>query len=116
MNYENHPRKNERDWRFTTKGKIALGATALLVSACAAMGIYKAVESNGPHFSDETLSKMVAPGDTLWEIAKDVDGRNGVDIRDIVDYIEAIPSNADVFEDKKLGQGEVLDVPSSVTP
>ena len=44
MNYENHPRKNERDWRVTTKGKIALGTTALLVSAGAAMGIDNVVE------------------------------------------------------------------------
>ena len=59
---------------------------------------------------------MVSPVDTLWQIAIEIQGSSSVDIRDIVDHIEAIPSNADVFEDKKLGQGEVLDVPLSVTP
>lgn len=107
----NQPNPSENEFRLTRRGKVALVIGGLGLTAAALFGYN---QNDAPKYSKETVTEMVEPGDTLWDIAQRVDGANQHDNRDVVDHIKQMPENAETFADGKLDQGEDVTRPVSV--
>lgn len=87
-----------------------IAATAALVAG----GKLATEAFDQPDFSPSNVEHVVQPGETVWDIAGEVDNSDSIDRRDIVDHIQNMDANADVFEDGVLDQGEVVERPQSV--
>ncbi len=101
----------DRD-RFSAAQKIGL---FLSVAATSSVVAGPAIASyNTLDVSSEVSSRIVQPGETLWDIASDIENSNSTDIQRIVSYLQNMPENAATLEDGVLDQGETIVYPRSV--
>ena len=91
-----------------------LGATALVLLAIAGVVGIDAYANRAPQFSETKTEYVAEPGDGVNAAAKHVEGISNVDIRRVVEHIEADPANANTFKDNRLDPGEVVVIPESV--
>ncbi|GIG27929.1 LysM peptidoglycan-binding domain-containing protein [Cellulomonas marina] len=91
--------------RLTARGRWA---ALLVVAGVAATGLWSAdrAEAGRPAGGTEVARHLVAPGDTLWEIAEGV-VRPGEDVRDVV--LELVQLNR--LPSSQLSAGQTIVVP-----
>lgn len=115
MNQEHIRSTTDKDpIKFTRRGKLALLGAGIYLAGTTVFAIASHDDSPDSHFSPETVSHMVEPNETVWNLANEVEGSNKYDHRVIVDHIENMPENKSVFKDNILDQGEIVEIPISV--
>jgi hypothetical protein len=81
-------RRRRAPLRLTRRGRLVVVVLALLVMVAGSLVATRAA-AEGPSSGIEVQRYVVAPGDTLWEIATGV-ARPGEDLRDVVQRIEVL--------------------------
>ena len=115
MNKENSRQTPER--RRDNSNNLTLkrmGATALVLFTIAVGVAVDSYANRAPQFSDTKTEYVAEPGDSTWIAAEHVKGIDKVDIRRVVDEIQADPANAETFKDNVLQPGETIVIPESV--
>ena len=96
---------------------VGRAAVAVALAVPAALGFNEVAESlsDEPTFSTETTTFVAENGDGVWDAAEKVEGHDavGIDMTDVVDYIESLPENQDALSDG-LQAYEGIDIPVSV--
>lgn len=92
---------------LTARGKIA--ATVLAVTTV--IGVGNAIhQANKVEFSDQTHTKVVSPGETVWDMANSVDGIDDHK-REAVRKIEELSPD---LQDGSADVGDEVIIPDSV--
>ena len=101
------PRAHYRaHYRLTRRGRVVVFLLALLTAL--AIGIAFAGGSVATAENQQTESVVVAPGDTLWDIAADAAAGTDVDIRDMMREITELNG----LDSDTLAVGQELEVPA----
>jgi hypothetical protein len=85
---ERRPGARPVSLHLTRRGRLVLVLLALVVAVAGTLVATRAAAA-GPTSAPEVERYVVAPGDTLWQIASGV-ARPGEDLRDVVQRIELL--------------------------
>lgn len=100
------PVRAEPPLRLTTRGRVVVVLLALLVVALPLMLGARAAQAGVPATAPQVERHVVAPGETLWQIAAAV-AEPGDDVRDVVG--DLVRLNA--LPDSSLLAGQTIVVP-----
>ncbi len=100
--------RSEAPLRLTTRGRVVVVLLALLLVALPLVIGVRAAQAEAPTSAPEVERHVVAPGETLWQIAATIT-RPGDDVRDVV--ADLVRLNA--LPDSSLLAGQTIVVPVS---
>ena len=102
------PARSRSTVRLTRRGRVVVFVAGLLLllgmGLLISNGAGAALHAGTP---ESTHSIVVAPGDTLWELASEAAGADG-DVRSMIDHIEKINGLAGA----SLSAGQTLRIPN----
>lgn len=108
MNQRYEKSHNDTELTLRQKAVRLLAAVAVAGTTAAIMNGF----SREAHFSEETGTYRVQPGDGVWDVTNEIDNVDGLPDRSLAnDYVKDMPENQKVFEDGMLQPGEIVEYP-----